>query len=302
MTTTSRPTLRISAVLALAASLALAVTMLIAPGTAVADEVGVNAKPNFKLPFPCGQVWSGQTRTNHSPQPSIDFNRANDLGDPVVASAPGTVTTVGNTGGTSYGRYIIISHASGWSTVYAHLSAVNVSKGQKVGFGKVIGKVGSTGGSTGPHLHFEQRLNGSAVKIAFDGKQALYWGTKNYKSTNGCGTASNPYTAKQVCGANFSQINSKVLTNGSGKKVARIVLMYNSSTKQNCVVTLKLTNLNKKTKTVAFLRVKDGPRGNDSGSFQYYAGPVKFKAASKCVQWGGSHAGVSFTSKWGHCG
>jgi hypothetical protein len=291
MTTLSRPTVRVTTVLALMASLALAITMLIAPGTAAADDVGVNAKPNFKLPFPCGQVWSGQTRTNHSPQPSIDFNRANDLGDPVAASAKGTVTKVGNTGNTSYGRYVIISHASGWSTLY----------GQNVALGKVIGKVGSTGGSTGPHLHYEQRLNGSAVKIAFDGKQALYWGTKNYTSTNGC-AASNPYTAKDACGKNFSQINSKVLTNGSGKKVARIVLMYNSSTKQNCVVTLKLTNLNKKTKTVAFLRVQNGPKGNDTGSFQYYAGPVKFKAAKTCVQWGGSHAGVSFTSKWGHCG
>jgi len=288
--------------LAVMASLTLAITMLISPGTAAADDVAVAAKPNFKLPFPCGQVWSGQTRTNHSPQPSLDFNRANDLGDPVAASAKGTVTTVGNTGGTSYGRYVIITHASGWSTLYAHLSAVNVTKGQKVAVGKVIGKVGSTGGSTGPHLHYEQRLNGKAVKIAFDGKQALYWGTKNYKSTNSCGAASNPYSAKDACGANFSQINSKVLTNGSGTKVARIVLMYNSSTKQNCVVTLKLTSLNSKTKTGAFLRVQNGPSGNDTGSFQYYAGPVKFKAASTCVQWGGSHAGVSFTSKWGHCG
>ena len=51
-----------------------------------------HAAPAFQLPFPCNQVWSGQTRTDHNPQRSIDFNRTNDLGDPVVASAAGTVT------------------------------------------------------------------------------------------------------------------------------------------------------------------------------------------------------------------
>ena len=292
------------ALFALLAGLALALTVLVAPGTAAAEsDFEATAKPNFKVPFPCGQTWAGQTRTNHNPQPSIDFNRANDLGDPVVASAKGTVSVVGNTGNTSYGRYVIINHSGGWSTVYAHLQSVNVSKNQSVALGKVIGKVGSTGGSSGPHLHYEQRLNGSATTIHFDGAKAYYWGTKNYKSTNKCGgNGGNPYTAKQVCGSDFTKINSKVLKNGNGKNVARVVLMYNSKTKQNCVVTLKLTKLNTKSKTVAFLRVQNGPRGNDTGQFQYYAGPVKFKAEKTCVKWGGKHAGGSFTSKWGHCG
>src|SRR5262245_32099096 len=51
-------------------------------------------RPLFQLPFPCGQVWAGQTRTNHSPSRAVDFNRANDLGDTVVAAAGGTVTRV----------------------------------------------------------------------------------------------------------------------------------------------------------------------------------------------------------------
>src|SRR5688500_7191136 len=82
--------------------------------------------PRFQLPFPCDQVWAGQTRTNHSPQNSVDFNRTNDIGDRVVASAAGTVSVVGNTGSTSYGRWIEINHGNGYRTRYAHLSAQSV--------------------------------------------------------------------------------------------------------------------------------------------------------------------------------
>src|SRR5687767_13168894 len=116
--------------------------------------------PRFQLPFPCGQVWAGQTRTSHSPQNSVDFNRTNDLGDTVVAAAAGKVTRVANTGSTSYGRWIEIAHGDGYTTRYAHLSTQTVSVGQQVSQGQKIGTVGSTGGSTGPHLHYEQRRNG----------------------------------------------------------------------------------------------------------------------------------------------
>ncbi|MGN9767819.1 peptidoglycan DD-metalloendopeptidase family protein [Micromonospora sp. SD12] len=148
------------------------------------------AAPTFKVPFPCGQSWSGQTRTNHSPAYSLDFNRTDDLGDPVVASAPGTVDRVTDLGGTSYGKYVRINHGGGYSTYYAHLNGFNVSVGQTVGYGKVIGWVGSTGGSTGPHLHYEQRLNGADIQVRFNGALALYWGTKTYTSDNGCGSSS----------------------------------------------------------------------------------------------------------------
>jgi hypothetical protein len=145
-------------------------------------------KPLFQLPFPCGQVWAGQTRTNHSPARSVDFNRLNDLGDTVVAAAGGTVTRVANEGNVSYGRWVEIAHGAGWRTRYAHLSAQLVHVGQTVKRGQAIGRVGSTGGSTGPHLHFEERLNGVAVSAAFDGRTALYFGTKNYTSQNSCST------------------------------------------------------------------------------------------------------------------
>jgi hypothetical protein len=140
----------------------------------------------LQLPFPCGEVWAGQTRTNHSPQLSIDFNRANDDGDLVVAAASGKVTRVANTGSTSYGRWIEIAHTGNRRTRYAHLSSQRVAVGQEVRRGEVIGTVGTTGGSTGPHLHYEQHLNGTPVQITFDDRQALYYGTKNYTSQNGC--------------------------------------------------------------------------------------------------------------------
>jgi hypothetical protein len=140
----------------------------------------------FQLPFPCDQVWSGQTRTNHSPQKSIDFNRPNDLGDKVVAAASGKVSRVENEGNDSYGRWVEIDHGSGYRTRYAHLSKQSVSVGQNVTRGQKIGELGNTGGSTGAHLHYEQRLNGVAQKPVFDGKTAFFFGTKDYKSKN-CG-------------------------------------------------------------------------------------------------------------------
>lgn len=145
--------------------------------------------PRFQLPFPCGQVWAGQTRTAHSPPNSVDFNRNNDIGDTVVAAAAGKVTRVANTGSTSYGRWIEISHGNGYTTRYAHLSSQSVSVGQQVSQGQKIGAVGSTGGSTGPHLHYEQRQNGVAVRASFNGAGAFYWGTRNYTSKNRCGTS-----------------------------------------------------------------------------------------------------------------
>ena len=63
--------------------------------------------------------------------------------------------------GGGYGNYIVITHGNGFSTLYAHLSAINVSVNQAVQRGQQIGAEGSTGFSTGPHLHFEIRLNGA---------------------------------------------------------------------------------------------------------------------------------------------
>ena len=80
-------------------------------------------------------------------------------GTPIKAAASGTVTFSGNPSD-GYGNYVIVTHANGVQTVYAHCSQLLVSKGQKVSQGDVIAKVGSTGNSTGNHLHFEVRKNG----------------------------------------------------------------------------------------------------------------------------------------------
>ena len=91
--------------------------------------------------------------------PGIDFREA--YGAPVHATAGGQVVTAGPTGG--YGNMVEIDHGNGLSTRYGHMSAISVSEGQWVEAGGVVGKLGSTGRSTGPHLHYETRINDEAV-------------------------------------------------------------------------------------------------------------------------------------------
>ena len=87
---------------------------------------------------------------------------AAEMGTPIVATADGVVTIAGwNAGG--YGNMVDIDHGSGVSTRYGHASAVVVTPGQRVRRGQIIAYVGSTGHSTGPHLHYEVRLSGQPV-------------------------------------------------------------------------------------------------------------------------------------------
>ncbi len=89
----------------------------------------------------------------------LDFK--GPIGTPILAAAEGKVTFAGSQGG--YGNCIEITHANGLVTRYAHLSGFNVSLGQRVSRGIQIARMGSTGRSTGSHLHFEVRLNGQAI-------------------------------------------------------------------------------------------------------------------------------------------
>ena len=79
-------------------------------------------------------------------------------GTPIIASASGKVIIARSSGyNGGYGLYVVISHPNGTQTLYAHMSKVNVSVGRFVERGEIIGAVGNTGKSTGPHLHFEVR-------------------------------------------------------------------------------------------------------------------------------------------------
>lgn len=89
----------------------------------------------------------------------LDFRAA--TGDPVRATANGKVSMAGWSGG--YGRMVEVDHGNGLATRYGHLSEINVKVGETVKIGQVIGEVGSTGRSTGPHLHYETRIDGEAV-------------------------------------------------------------------------------------------------------------------------------------------
>lgn len=89
----------------------------------------------------------------------IDFRGA--TGEPAFSTAAGRVNHAGSMGG--YGLMVEIDHGGGLSTRYAHLSRIEVREGDMVGLGQRIGRIGSTGRSTGPHLHYETRINGEAV-------------------------------------------------------------------------------------------------------------------------------------------
>ena len=90
----------------------------------------------------------------------LDF--AAPQGTPIYATANGTVTTAGNTGN-GYGNHVVINHGYGYETLYGHMFRVKTRVGQKVKRGEIIGYVGSTGKSTGPHCHYEVHRNGDPV-------------------------------------------------------------------------------------------------------------------------------------------
>ncbi|MCC7348686.1 MAG: M23 family metallopeptidase [Variibacter sp.] len=121
---------------------------------------------------PVGQPIAGEIETSSSFGVRLDpFLRAPAMhsgldlragqGEPVRATAAGTVVSAGWNGG--YGRMIEIDHGNGFSTRYGHLSQILVREDQAIQPGQLIGRVGSTGRSTGPHLHYETRIDGEAV-------------------------------------------------------------------------------------------------------------------------------------------
>lgn len=115
-------------------------------------------------PFGCsdllGEPYSPTCKSHHW-HTGIDIGGPG--GAPVLAADSGIISFAGGNPRIGYGNYIIITHGNGYSTLYGHLSGFNAGTGQTIRRGAVIGYEGSTGFSTGPHLHFEVRYNGGYV-------------------------------------------------------------------------------------------------------------------------------------------
>jgi murein DD-endopeptidase MepM/ murein hydrolase activator NlpD len=137
--------------------IAVAATKVVAKGKTIATEKLLNSYANSTPSgFLIRPIVGGRKSQGLHGHNGVDL--ASSIGTPVKASAKGTVISAKSSGyNGGYGEMIIISHAGNIQTVYGHLSAVNVSVGQVVSQGEVIGAVGNTGKSTGPHLHFEVR-------------------------------------------------------------------------------------------------------------------------------------------------
>ena len=130
-------------------------------------------KFRFVWPLPTAQVSQGFGPSDLGLEPAMNgfahFHAGIDLvmpsGTPVEAADDGVVALVG-TGGTGYGNYVVIAHQGGLSTLYGHLIQALVKPGDTIAQGQPIGLEGSTGNSTGPHLHFEVRMAGRPVDPA----------------------------------------------------------------------------------------------------------------------------------------
>ncbi len=115
-----------------------------APGREITSSFGTRLDPFFNRPA----LHAG-----------IDFR--SDIGAPVRASGAGRVITAGYSGG--YGNMVEIDHGQGLTSRYGHLSRISVSEGDTISLGQKIGEAGNTGRSTGPHLHYEVRRDGTAL-------------------------------------------------------------------------------------------------------------------------------------------
>lgn len=124
------------------------------------ESVSPAGPPAFQWPTPrrsiSGWIFHDPDNPSHA---GLDI--AAQMHDPIVAVASGTVIFAGWGGG--YGNLVIVEHTNGWRSYYAHLAEVVVERGQQVRQGKLLGGAGSTGYSTGPHLHFELRYKGRPV-------------------------------------------------------------------------------------------------------------------------------------------
>ncbi|HVN55124.1 MAG TPA: peptidoglycan DD-metalloendopeptidase family protein [Anaerolineaceae bacterium] len=128
------------------------------PGSCDTGQGGLIGSGNFRWPTNGSHVLSG----NDYWSGHLGIDIAADLGTPILASDSGVIVYAGAISG-GYGNMVMIDHGNGWQTLYAHLSRIAAYCGGSVAQGNVIGYAGSTGNSTGPHLHFEVRYMGGFV-------------------------------------------------------------------------------------------------------------------------------------------
>lgn len=131
----------------------------------ILESLRYGSAPNGRLQWPtAGRLISGFGNRRHPIFGGTRFHSGVDLaapsGTPIIAADGGEVLQASYSGG--YGYSILIYHGGGFATFYAHMSSFAVGQGQMVKRGQVIGYVGTTGWTTGPHLHFEVRINGVA--------------------------------------------------------------------------------------------------------------------------------------------
>jgi murein DD-endopeptidase MepM/ murein hydrolase activator NlpD len=135
-----------------------------APEQASSAGPSAPAVPLFAFAWPLNTALGRITNYFTPRHPlGIDIGLARDPRAPVYAVEAGTVAFAGGETCCSYGLYVIVDHGNGFKTLYAHLSEISVSKGQPVSKGTRLGTAGSTGYSTGTHLHFEVHLDGKRV-------------------------------------------------------------------------------------------------------------------------------------------
>lgn len=133
------------------------------------DDEGKSLRKAFlKAPLSFRRISSGFSSGRFHPilkiyRPHHGLDYAAPTGTPVSAVGDGTINFAGYKG--QYGKLVVIRHSNGWKTYYGHLSRINrgIKRGLKVEQGQVIGYVGATGLATGPHLHYEMRVNNKAV-------------------------------------------------------------------------------------------------------------------------------------------
>jgi murein DD-endopeptidase MepM/ murein hydrolase activator NlpD len=150
----------------------------------ITPNVGSESKAELIYPLmSIAPITSGFGWRTHPLTGLRRFHSGVDLGapsgTPIVAASTGTVVSAGWKGG--YGKAIVIQHNNMQQTLYGHLSEISVQEGQTIEQGTVIGLVGSTGNSTGPHLHFESRVPNADTWVAVDPSQEVQYAADNLR-------------------------------------------------------------------------------------------------------------------------